>query len=93
MERPESRHPARLVPVPRQVLRGVVAATWNLGLQPLDPGWLDLAFSVPLLLSDRARGELGWTPTVDFKQLIEMMVDADLARLRSKDATRQNVTA
>ena len=37
------------------------------------------------LLGDasKARAELGWTPSVDFKQLIEMMVDADLALLRS----------
>jgi GDPmannose 4,6-dehydratase len=28
----------------------------------------------------RARSELGWSPTVDFKGLIEMMVGADIAR-------------
>jgi GDPmannose 4,6-dehydratase len=31
----------------------------------------------------KARTELGWTPAVNFKQLIEMMVDADLALLGS----------
>jgi len=31
----------------------------------------------------RAREELGWSPTVDFKGLIEMMVDYDLDRLRT----------
>jgi GDPmannose 4,6-dehydratase len=31
--------------------------------------------------SSKARAELGWQPQVDFKQLIEMMVDADLERL------------
>jgi GDPmannose 4,6-dehydratase len=31
----------------------------------------------------KAHTELGWTPTVTFKQLIEMMVDADLERVRS----------
>ncbi|MCS6774991.1 MAG: GDP-mannose 4,6-dehydratase [Chloroherpetonaceae bacterium] len=37
---------------------------------------------VDLLVGDasRARRELGWQPTVNFRQLIEMMVDADLAR-------------
>src|SRR3954469_9964597 len=37
------------------------------------------------LLGDpaKARTELGWEPSVDFKQLIEMMVDADLALLGS----------
>jgi GDPmannose 4,6-dehydratase len=32
----------------------------------------------------RARSELGWTPTVDFQGLIEMMVDADVARHESR---------
>jgi len=38
------------------------------------------------LLGDasKAKKELGWTPSVDFKQLVEMMVDADLARLGAK---------
>ncbi len=31
----------------------------------------------------KAERELGWRPTVDFTQLIKMMVDYDLARLRS----------
>jgi GDPmannose 4,6-dehydratase len=36
------------------------------------------------LLGDasKARRELGWNPTVNFEQLIAMMVDADLERLR-----------
>ncbi|KAF0109327.1 MAG: GDPmannose 4 6-dehydratase [Anaerolineaceae bacterium] len=39
---------------------------------------------VDLLISDpsRARKELGWNPKVDYKQLVEMMVDADLKRLK-----------
>ena len=36
--------------------------------------------------ASKARAELGWTPRVDFKQLIEMMVDADLKRLSSGQA-------
>jgi len=31
--------------------------------------------------SSKARAELGWQPQVDFRQLVEMMVDADLERL------------
>jgi GDPmannose 4,6-dehydratase len=40
------------------------------------------------LLGDaaRARTVLGWTPQVDFRHLIEMMVDADLARLTTQSA-------
>lgn len=33
--------------------------------------------------ASKARAELRWSPTVDFRQLIEMMVDADLARYRA----------
>ncbi len=51
----------------------------------LDPAFIRPA-EVDLLLADatRAREELGWTPTVGFRQLIEMMVDADLARLGAR---------
>jgi GDPmannose 4,6-dehydratase len=37
---------------------------------------------VDLLVADptRAKHELGWTPRVNFRQLVEMMVEADLAR-------------
>jgi GDPmannose 4,6-dehydratase len=39
---------------------------------------------VDLLVSDpaRARKALGWEPEISFKELVEMMVDADLAHLR-----------
>jgi len=38
------------------------------------------------LLGDatRARSILGWVPEVDFRSLIEMMIDADLTRLRTR---------
>lgn len=41
---------------------------------------------VDLLISDptRAKTELGWTPQVSFKQLVEMMVESDLQRLSKK---------
>jgi GDPmannose 4,6-dehydratase len=47
-----------------------------------DPALLRPA-EVDHLLGDstKARKQLGWTPRVDFKQLVEMMVDADLERL------------
>jgi GDPmannose 4,6-dehydratase len=42
------------------------------------------------LLGDasKARNRLGWTPTVNFKQLVEMMVDADVERLSSPMVAR-----
>jgi len=50
----------------------------------LDPALIRPA-EVERLLGDatKARTELGWTPTVNFAQLVEMMVDADLKRLTS----------
>ena len=48
----------------------------------VDPALLRPA-EVDHLLGDpaRARAELGWAPTVTFKQLVEIMVDADIQRL------------
>ena len=41
---------------------------------------------VDLLVSDASKAGrvLGWEPGVEFKQLVEMMVDADLKRLGEK---------
>jgi GDPmannose 4,6-dehydratase len=50
----------------------------------LDPALIRPA-EVDHLIGDasKARAELDWTPSVDFKGLVEMMVDADLARYSS----------
>ena len=42
------------------------------------PAEVDLLVSNP----DKARQVLGWEPRVDFKQLVKMMVDADMERLK-----------
>jgi GDPmannose 4,6-dehydratase len=51
----------------------------------VDPALLRPA-EVEHLLGDasKAKAELGWAPSVGFKELIEMMVDADLARLGAR---------
>jgi GDPmannose 4,6-dehydratase len=51
----------------------------------IDPALLRPA-EVEHLLGDssKAKAELGWTPSVGFRRLVEMMVDADLARLGAK---------
>ncbi len=48
-----------------------------------DPGLIRPA-EVDLLVGNaaKARAKLGWQPDVDFRGLVRMMVDADLARLR-----------
>jgi GDPmannose 4,6-dehydratase len=50
----------------------------------VDPRFLRPA-EVDHLIGDpgKAKRELGWEPSVDFKGLVHMMVDADLARLKS----------
>jgi UDP-glucose 4-epimerase len=50
------------LPVPAGVLKAGAAATWRLHLQPVSPGWLDLALQSPLMDAGRARAELGWQP-------------------------------
>ena len=53
---------ARRLKLPPAVLRAGALVTWRLRLQPTPPGWVDLAFEVPLLDTRRAREELGWVP-------------------------------
>jgi UDP-glucose 4-epimerase len=53
---------ARAVRVPGALLRGGAALTYKLRLQPSEPGWVDMAFAVPVMDTSRARTELGWTP-------------------------------
>jgi GDPmannose 4,6-dehydratase len=50
-----------------------------------DPRYVRPA-EVDLLQADpsKARRELGWSPTVSFQELVAMMVDADLERLRRR---------
>ena len=61
---------ARLVHVPAAAVRAAVSATWHARLQPLDAGWIDLAYAVPLMDTSRARSELGWSPTKDATQVL-----------------------
>jgi GDPmannose 4,6-dehydratase len=60
----------------------------------VDPALLRPA-EVEHLLGDssKARAELGWKPTVDFRQLVEMMVDADLQRVGASTSARTPVPA
>jgi GDPmannose 4,6-dehydratase len=41
--------------------------------------------------SDKARAELGWKPEVGFEELVRMMVDADIARLRGHSTPKLDV--
>ena len=53
---------ARPVPVSAQVARTGARISWQLRMQPVSEGWLDMAMSIPVMDTGRARRELGWTP-------------------------------
>jgi UDP-glucose 4-epimerase len=53
---------ARPVPMPAKLVRALTDLSWKLRLQPSPPGWLDMALAVPIMATDKARQELGWTP-------------------------------
>jgi UDP-glucose 4-epimerase len=86
---------ARPVHVPSRVLGAVAAAAWHARLQPLDPGWIDLAFSVPLLDTSRARDVLGWAPSVEPRAALREVVDgmADAAHTGSPVLARRSALA
>ncbi|MEV6391329.1 NAD-dependent epimerase/dehydratase family protein [Nocardia xishanensis] len=50
------------VPLPLRALTAAAWASWRLGMQPLHPGWLELADRACLIDTGRARRELGWSP-------------------------------
>jgi UDP-glucose 4-epimerase len=70
---------ARTIHVPARVMGVLVDVSWHARLQPVDRGWIDLAFSVPLLDCARAREELDWRPmwssTAAFADLIQGVCD------------------
>ena len=66
---------ARPVGVPRRLLRAAASASWRLHLQPTPPGWVDLAFAVPVMDTTRARTELGWAPTVGADEALRQLLD------------------
>jgi UDP-glucose 4-epimerase len=86
---------ARPVHVPRQALRAATWASWHARVQPLDPGWIDLAFAAPLVDTTRARRELDWAPSVDARAALAEVVGgmADAAATASPALRRRSVAA
>lgn len=93
---------ARAIHIPSGVLGALVDLTWRARLQHIDRGWLDLAFSVPLLDCSRARSELGWAPKWSAPDALANFLDGvahqghtDSAPLRQRsivDLLRRDVT-
>lgn len=53
---------ARVVDVPVQPARALLAIGWRLHLVPVQPQLLDAALRLPIMDTARARSELGWSP-------------------------------
>jgi len=53
---------ARIVRVPLRPVRTALAAGWHSHLLPASPHLFDAVLRLPLMDSDRAREELGWSP-------------------------------
>jgi UDP-glucose 4-epimerase len=66
---------AHLVPAATAPLRALADLTYRLGLQPTEPGWLDLLLSVPVMDVTRARAELGWVPTRSAGEALVELLD------------------
>lgn len=66
----------RALPVRAAPVRALVALAWRLRLVAADPGWLDIAVSVPLMSTARAREELGWRPAHDAVDALNEVVRA-----------------
>lgn len=69
-----------------EIAFGRVGLDWEKHVE-IDPAFVRPA-EVDLLIGDysKAKEKLGWEPKVRFKQLIEMMVDADLKHLEQRKA-------
>jgi UDP-glucose 4-epimerase len=62
---------ARAMRVPPSAMRSAAALSWHLRLQPTSPGWIEMALSVPIMDTTRARKVLGWTPEKTAIEAIE----------------------
>jgi nucleoside-diphosphate-sugar epimerase len=65
---------ARIVEVPAGLTRMALAAAFHLRLAPAEPGLLDLALSLPIMDTSRARRELGWEPASSAVDALESLL-------------------
>ncbi len=66
---------ARPVKMPPGPVRAAVAAAWRLRLMPGSPGLVDLALSLPVMDTSRARSELGWQPSRSSLDALRELLD------------------
>lgn len=87
---------AKPIHVPALAVRAAMSLSWHARIQQVDPGWLDLGYSVPLMDTGRAARELGWSPTHDAVAVLEETLagmregaSAGTAVLRSRTVAQQ----
>jgi nucleoside-diphosphate-sugar epimerase len=66
---------SRTIEVPPTVVRGVLGAAFRLHAVPATGGLLDLALSIPMMSTERARTELEWSPTRDASDALHAFLD------------------
>jgi nucleoside-diphosphate-sugar epimerase len=73
-DRVAARFGGRAVPTPPALLRAAAGLTWHARLQPVEPGWIELAATAPVMSTRRAESELGWSPrTGAMDALVELL--------------------
>ena len=66
---------ARAVKLPLRAVRAGLALAWHLHLVPAEPALLDLALSLPVMDTTRARTELGWIPRHSGVEAMQEMLE------------------
>ena len=66
---------ARHLPVDRKVVRAVADLTYRAHVHPVQPGWLDLLYGVPVMDTSRARQVLGWKPAHTAQDVLMELLD------------------
>ena len=65
---------ARPLHLPKPLALRLVGGLWQTGVAPLDPGWLEMAFTVPFMDTSRARDVLGWRPRHTAREVLDEVV-------------------
>ena len=65
----------RLIDISPALAHHGLGAAFRLRLAPTEPGLLDLAMSLPVMDTTRARDELGWAPVHDAREAFQSLLD------------------
>lgn len=83
----------RLIELPPAVARTALGAAYDGRVVRMDPGWLDMAMTVPVLDTTRIRSELGWTPRRTAAEAVEELLAGMAVGQGLRSATLHPATA